>query len=127
MIADLPRLDGPPEDPAVGLWSRDLPLVVDLGAEVLVVDGLDGVELAAGEQRQCRGGRVLAGLLWVARAGNDGGHARLLDDPGQGGLSRSGSGRGQRGELAGRFHAGVEVDTGKCLAGVERLAVPVEI
>src|SRR5579859_4975778 len=101
------------------------PPVLDLSADVFFVDGLDGAELLAGERRQRRGGRVLAGLVWVARSGDDGGHARLLDDPGQSGLSWGGSGRGQRGEVAGRFHASVEVHAGECLAGVKRLAVPV--
>src|SRR3984957_19028571 len=101
------------------------PPVMDLGADAVVVDGLDGVELVAGEWWQCGGGCVLPGLVWVSGSGDDGGHAGLLDDPGQGGLSGGGSGRRQRGELAGRFHAGVEVDAGERLAGVECLAVPV--
>ena len=99
--------------------------MVDLGADALVVDCLDGAELVAGERWQCCGGRVLAGLARVARPGDDGAHARLLDDPGQGGLSRGRSGRCQRGELAGRVDSGIEVDAGERLAGVERLAVPV--
>src|SRR5262249_22736215 len=62
-------------DPTAAL--RGSPPVVDLGADPLVVDGLDGAELRVGEGWQPCGGRVLARLLWAARPGDDGAHARL--------------------------------------------------
>src|SRR5580658_3086745 len=99
--------------------------MVDLGPDPPVVDGLDGAELSVGKWRQFGGGRILLRLTRVARPGDDGGHARLLDHPGQGGLSWGRSWRRQCGELAGRVDTGIEVDAGERLARVERLTMPV--
>ena len=77
------------------------------------------------ERRQVRGGRVLPGLGRVARPGDHGADAGLLDHPAERGLGGRGAVRGQGGELTRRLHAGVEVHAGEGLPGVEGLAVPV--
>src|SRR6201996_5686878 len=103
------------------------PAVMDGRAEVLVVQVLDGVQGGLVQRGQRGRLRVLPGLGHGAGPGDDRGHAGLLDDPAQRGLGRRGARRGQRGELLGRLHPGVVVDSGERLAHVERFAVPVEV
>ena len=55
---------------------------MDLGADAAVVQVGDGREIGVAERGQPGRGRVLLGLLRVAGTGDDGRHARLLDDPG---------------------------------------------
>ena len=75
---------------------------------------------------QVGGGGVAAGLLGVAGAGDDRGHAGLVDDPAQRELRhRRRPAAISAAQLADRREADVEVDAGEGLAHVERLAVPV--
>src|SRR6185312_8265165 len=106
-----------------------LPARVDFRTQILVVQVLDLAERMLAKRRDGRGRRVLPGLLRVARAGDDGGDARLLGHPAQrrlcGGRPRAGvrgvSVRfgGDGGELGGRPHAGRVVHPGERLTDVE--------
>ena len=60
-----------------------LPAVVDVLADAAVVDVAQRVLLLGGQRRQVGGRGVAAGLLGVARAGDDGGDAGLVDEPAQ--------------------------------------------
>jgi hypothetical protein len=91
----------------------------------VVVEVVDGRQGRGGQLRQGRRGRVRHDLGDVAGTGNDRRDPRLLDDPAQRGLGRGRRRRGEGGELLRGLYAGVVVDAGEGLAGVERLAVPV--
>src|SRR5690606_17907543 len=101
------------------------PSVVHLWPDPGVVELADGVEGGLRQRGEVGGRGVGACLLGVAGAGNDGGDARLLEDPAQRGLRGGRAGGGERGELGRGLDTGAEVDAGEGLALVEGLAVPV--
>src|SRR5215470_13393193 len=114
-----------PPTSLIRLMAPSSPAVVYLGADPPVVDVFDAAEFRCGQRRQTGRGGVLPGLLWIARARDHGGDARLLDHPAQRGLCRGGTGGDEGGELPGRVDAGIEVNAGEGLPDVEGLTVAV--
>src|SRR4051794_8335816 len=107
--------------------GKELPAVVHVRADALVVHPLEVGELGVGEGRHRGGRNVAADLRDVARPGDHAGDARLIDHPAQGeGGGRHGD-AGDLGDLTGGRDAHVEGNTGERLPDVEGLAVAVVV
>src|ERR1700677_919035 len=96
--------------------------MMDLRAEIVVVERLDRVQLRLGQRREIGCLRGLPGLGDRSCASDYGRDAGLLDDPAQRELVRRRRGRLKRRERLRGTYPGAEVRARECLADVERFA-----
>src|SRR4051794_5678452 len=125
--ASMPTGPGCHGAPTAFAAGRGLPAVVDEPADPSVVQAADLLLQPGRDRCDARRGGVGPGLFDVAGAGDDGGHAGLVDDPPQRQLGRGHALRREGGELLRGGDPGFEVDAGERLPHVERLAVAVVV